>query len=115
MYGTFSLGASLPIRPSIPSPPTIEGIPGTANIAIEILREFSATELVGKVYVKGKAGNWAPVPQDGVREYSWYREFRAGKNLEFRMDGSHPWKVLNFRVESDDSGPYVAVGLKLSN
>ncbi len=114
MYGTFSLGASTPRRSSIPPPPSLERVPGTATIAIEILREFSASELVGKVYVKGRAGNWGPVSQDGVRDYEWYSEFGNGKNVEFRMDGSHPWKVLNFRVESDDSGPYVAVGLKLA-
>jgi hypothetical protein len=82
------------------------------DIAVEILREFSATELVGKVYVKGRGGTWAPASQPGIREYSWYKELPE-HGLLFETEGSTPWKVLYFRQESDDSGPYVAVGLKL--
>ncbi len=105
MYGTFA------------SPEEFSGLrlrELQPDAAIEILREFSASELVGKVYVKGSSGNWAPVSQPAVRDYAWYREFPKNKDLEFWMDGSDPWKVLYFRVESDDAGPYVAVGLKLS-
>ena len=115
MYGTFNEGVSLPRRPGgLTPPPNAGGIAGSADIAIEILREFSASELVGKIYVKSRAGNWVPVSEPGVRDFSWYKAFRTTKSVEFRMDGSDPWKVLYFRVESDDAGPYVAVGLKLS-
>jgi hypothetical protein len=82
------------------------------NIAIEILREFSASELVGKVYVRGRAGNWIPVSQPGIREFTWYKEFSKGR-LFFVTQGSDPWKVLYFRPESDETGPYVAIGLRL--
>jgi hypothetical protein len=102
VYGTFNEPDSPPRRP------------GSAEVAIEILREFSASELVGKVYVKGSSGNWVPVSEPGVHDYAWYREFPNTKNLAFWIDGSDPWKVLYFRDESDDAGPYVAVALKLS-
>ena len=106
MYGTFTtLDPSVLEKMLGPRPP---------DIAIEILREFSASELVGKVYVKGSSGNWAPVSQPGVRDYVWYGDFQRTKNLEFWMEGSDPWKVLYFRAESDDAGPYLAAGLKLS-
>jgi hypothetical protein len=105
LYGTFNAAP----------PGGISKMFGTdPGVAIEILREFSASELVGKVYVMGSSGNWVPVSQPGVRNYTWYREFPNTKNLAFWIDGSDPWKVLYFRDESDDAGPYVAVGLKLS-
>ena len=84
------------------------------DVAIEILREFSASELVGKVYMKGNSGNWNPVSQPAIRDYTWFKDFRKTKQLKFWMDGSAPWKVLYFRAESDGGGPYMAVGLKLS-
>jgi hypothetical protein len=104
MYGTFASPEEFSgLRPGLPP-----------EVAIEILREFSASELVGKIYVKGRGGNWVPVSDPAVRDYIWYRDFKKTKNLEFWMDGSAPWKVLYFRIESDDAGPYLAVGLKLS-
>ncbi len=102
LYGTFA-------SPEEFSGLRLRGL--TPDAAIEILREFSASELVGKVYIKARGGNWVPVSQPAVRDYTWYRD---SKNLEFWMDGSDPWKVLYFRAESDDAGPYVAVGLKLA-
>lgn len=85
---------------------------GGPDIAVEILREFSASELVGKVYVKGRGGAWAPASQPGIREFTWYKDFRQS-GLVFETEGSGPWQVLYFRQESDESGPYVAVGLRL--
>jgi hypothetical protein len=93
--------------------PVLSPFSSSPDVAVEILREFSATELVGKVYAKSRGGgSWAPSSQAGIREYSWYQDFpRHGLILE--TEGSEPWKVLYFRQESDESGPYVAVGLKL--
>ena len=90
---------------------------GRPEIAVEILREFSPTELVGKVYAKGRNGNWGAVSQSGLKDFVWYKdkEFTQNKRLAFWMDASKPWEVLYFRPESDDAGPYVAVGLRLSH
>ncbi len=87
---------------------------GGPNIAIEILREFSATELVGKIYAKGIGGNWGPVSQQGLSNFNWYKKFLAERSLQFETEGSDPWQVLYFRPESDETGPYVAVGLRLA-
>lgn len=112
MYGSFQSG----MRPGPLSDPMFG--PALARsapeIAIEILREFSPTELVGKVYAMGRGSNWAPVSQPGLRIYNWYQDFSKTKSLRFDMDGSDPWDVLYFRPESDDAGPYVAVGLRLA-
>jgi hypothetical protein len=111
IYGRFEPNErSLPMPGAIGSP--ILPLSAAPDVAVEILREFSATELVGKVYVKGKSGNWVPSSQGGIRSYSWYQDFpRLG--LIFITEGSSPWGVLYFRQESDESGPYVAVGLRL--
>jgi hypothetical protein len=85
----------------------------TPSVAIEILREFSATELVGKVYVKGTAAGWEPVDPSALADYEWYKDFKEkGWRLLFDMKPSGRWDVLNFRIESDERGPYVAVALK---
>jgi hypothetical protein len=99
IYGTFRGSSELPMRSG-------------PDIAVEILREFSASELVGKVYVVGRTGGWAPVSQPGIRDYIWYKNFPKDP-LKFYTEGSGPWDVLYFRQESDESGPYLAVGLKL--
>ncbi len=105
IYGHFT---------SVPSLLATHVILGSGpNIAIEILREFSATELVGKVYVKGSGGTWMPASQPGVLNFDWYKNFSNKKKLYLVMQGSEPWQVLYFRPESDDTGPYVAVGLKV--
>jgi hypothetical protein len=88
---------------------------GQPGIAIEILREFSSTELVGKVFAKTRGGDWAPVSPPGLRLFNWHQEFTKNKPLGFWIDMSNPWEVLYFRTESDDTGPYVAVGLRQSS
>lgn len=88
--------------------------------AIEILREFSATELVGKVYARTRGGNFQAVSPMGVRDYSWYRDYqdflRGGKIVEkslyFATQESDYWEVLYLRPETDESGGYVAVALQ---
>jgi hypothetical protein len=48
-----------------------------------------------------------------MANYTWYRTFHENGKGSFFVEGSGEWDVLFFRRESDDSGPYVAVGLKL--
>jgi len=83
------------------------------RIAIEILREYSATEFIGKMYWS-TTGDWTPVDAVRVATCDWYEWYQktAGRKLYFEMEGSGNWEVLHFRNESDASGPYVAVALK---
>jgi hypothetical protein len=87
-------------------------------IALEILREFSTTEFVGKLYVN--VGTWIPAVRPQLSEFAWYQYYDRVKTsplgltpLRFWMNGS-VWNVTFFRDESDESGgPYIALGLKL--
>ena len=109
VYGTFlwprkGFGSTLPER--IVSK-------GEPDIALEILREFSASEFVGKLYTKPFAGSWEVVQFDRIRSTAWYEGFeKMGQHFVFIMQGSGPWEVLHFRPESDETGPYVAVALR---
>ena len=109
-YGRFvlrSVPATPLMIPPMPSPP---------SVAIEILREFSAIELVGKVYIKGPAAGWVPLDPGAVSEYEWYKGFgRKEWTVYFDMEPSGRWDVLNFRIESDERGPYVAAALKYAS
>jgi hypothetical protein len=78
--------------------------PGSENLAVEILREFSANEFVGKLYYKSSLGDWTPLDPSKLSQYSSYSWFE--------MEGSGRWEVLHFRAESDEGGPYVAVALR---
>ena len=87
--------------------------PGSrTETAIEILREFSASEFIGKVYVLSAGNNWLQLAPIGVHNYGWYEKFREGKELLFEMEGGELWEVLQLRTESDESGSYVAVALR---
>lgn len=80
--------------------------------AIEILQEFSSGELVGKLYDRSGA-NWEPASQYGLLRHNWYKMCqKVRRALTFNMEGSGVWDVQNFRDESDETGPYVAVALK---
>jgi len=97
--------------------PRTQAFFGTADepdVALEILREFSASEFVGKLYTKpGIIGNWTIAQFEEVRKTAWYDvSERAPQFIVFDMQGSGPWDVLHFRIESDESGPYVAVALR---
>jgi hypothetical protein len=88
--------------------------------AIEILREFSSTELVGKVYVRTLGGTLQPVSPMGVRDFDWYQEYqkslRGGNivgNLYFETKDGDFWEVVYLRPETDESGGYIAVALQL--
>jgi hypothetical protein len=89
-----------------------------ATEAIEILREFSPLELIGKVYVLTQSRNYQPVSPLGVRDYTWYKDYQKtsfggvkGK-FYFKVKDGDRWQVLWMRQESDDSGPYIAVALR---
>lgn len=79
--------------------------------AIEILREFSANEFVGKLFARA-GDSWRPSTKSGLHNYRWYADYLKGQRLYFEMEGSGQWQVQHFREESDDSGPYIAVALK---
>ena len=109
VYGQFAWSEEKP--PPIESPlAQLMGRPDN-RIAIEILREFSATELIGKMYWK-TTGDWTPVDPIRVASQDWYQwNYKNPGQLYYQMEGSGKWKVLHFRNESDKSGPYVAVAL----
>jgi hypothetical protein len=88
--------------------------PGGQPFAIEILREFSTTELIGKLYLRA-GGSWVIATRDGLTNFEWYKLYRMKvppRFIFFAMEGSGTWHVQNIRDESDDSGPYIAVALK---
>ncbi|PYV93059.1 MAG: hypothetical protein DMG05_02705 [Acidobacteria bacterium] len=87
--------------------------PGWHEFAIEILREFSPTQLVGKLYSR-EGTTWLPVDPARATRYDWYESYTEGKPLHFDMAGSGLWRVLHFRDESDENGPYIAVALEHS-
>lgn len=96
--------------------PTLPPPPGWVEIALEILREFSTTELVGKLYVRGIGGDWALLSQYALADYEWYKWYsRMKRGVYFDMRGTGRWEVIHFRNESDETGPYVAVALKYSS
>jgi hypothetical protein len=89
------------------------------SVAIEILREFSALELIGKIHVLTRDRNWLPVTTSGVSQFEWYKKYQQAsrKKEEFYFEGEGPqssdvWRVLYIRQESDDQGSYMAVALK---
>ena len=111
VYGRFFVAGPrrAPRRPFSPA-----GAVPAPDIAIEILREPSATELLGKLYHKTAYGQWEPVDPGSVESYSWYQAFvKAPRTVRFAMEGSPGhWEVLNFRRQSDENGFYVAAGLR---
>ena len=107
VYGRFRFGGS-PAKPGGLSPP-----PSLLDeFAIEILREFSPTEFIGKLYTRTPSG-WIPADLSRISSQSWYKIFLSTKRgLFFDMEGPVFWEVLYFRNESDETGPYVAVALR---
>ncbi len=107
VYGRF-VDKALHNTGKLLSPP-----PGSRpETAIEILREFSTSEFIGKVYVLGYGNNWLQIAPSGADTYGWYKKFRGGKELLFEMQGGELWDVLQLRTESDESGSYLAVALR---
>jgi len=112
IYGDFTEKHKLPF---LPPPPRLDDL---SPLAIEILREFSPSELIGKIYVLTQSRNYQPVTPLGVRNYSWYNDYRLasiGKSdphFHFTVKDGDKWRVLWMRQESDDLGPYMAVALR---
>jgi len=109
IYGEFQSG-------SLPSFLNLGRRSEVATEAIEILREFSPNELIGRIYILSQGGNYLPVSPYGVGNFSWYKDYQeAAKRKQptrFIARVGDEWQVLWIRQESDDSGPYIAVGLK---
>ncbi len=110
IYGQF-LDAGARGRRRLLAPP-----PTRASVAIEILREFSALEFIGKIYVLARDGNWQPVTPLGVSQFDWFEKYQdANKKKQqfyFETQERDFWKVLYMRQESDEVGTYMAVALK---
>lgn len=85
---------------------------GGAEFAIEIVHEPSANQLVGKLHRRLTSSQWLPLSAGKLETYPWYQLFQEGRHLQFDMEGSGSWEVLHFRLESDETGPYVAVALQ---
>ncbi len=111
-YGTFRWpGKGGSTSRGLPPPPSLR--PGEPDIALEILREFGATELIGKIHVRQLGGAWIPAQWDLLRSSVAYQNyFRRRQHFFFDMVGSGLWEVLHFRAESEETGPYVAVALR---
>ncbi len=105
VYGDFFFGKR---SHSMPRPPAAQ------PFAVEILREFSTTGFVGKLFARA-GSSWQPSTRHGLASYQWYEAYQKSKTpLYFEMEGSGIWQVQNLREESDDSGPYMAVALKFA-
>lgn len=111
VYGIFRW----PWSNRLPPPPALR--PGEPESAIEILREFDGgLALRGKLYRRASTPSWVPAQMDAVLQSPWYPFFAKNpKHVVFDMEGSGAWEILYFRSESDESGVYAAVGLRLSS
>src|SRR5262245_52209137 len=92
---------------------SIAPVPGFHSIAIQILREFSAQEFIGKVFIRGNKGEWSPLHPAAGPNYDWFRAQQDNRNVMFKAAGSSgTWDVLHFRGETDNVGIYTAVALR---
>jgi len=92
---------------------TLTTLSGRSPFAIEILREFSSSEFVGKVYELTGSLDWKILSPADAAKSNWYKSaLKTPKAVKFKMQGSGQWAVENVRTESDWQGQYVAVALK---
>jgi len=103
--------------PQLPSPPPTWR--SRDSVAVEIIREYSASELLGKLYIIGVSGDWTPASFAAIEQLEWYKFYlKLGQRdldaatISFDMEGSGTWRIMHFRAESDPTGPYVAVALQ---
>jgi|ERR1700674_3441683 len=114
IYGQFveDKVANSPLAFLLPPPPET----GLSTEAIEILREPSVLELIGKVYVLTSSRNYEPVTPLGVLNFEWYKKYRSATQhraqFYFSAKNGDLWHVPWMRQESDDAGSYIAVALK---
>ena len=86
--------------------------PGYSPYAIEILREFSPSEFIGKVYQLSGSLRWEVLDPANAKGEGWYRTaLKRSHDVKFEMQDSGQWTVQNVRIESDDQGRYVAAAL----
>ena len=106
------------LQPPLGRPSGYKSVMGNAEpeFAVEIVREYSANELVGKLYRRGYSGQWTPVDPGTLEMPERKHRFPRSSPGEwkFQMTGSGVWKVLHLRIESDEAGPYVAIALRYS-
>jgi len=58
------------------------------RVAVEVIREYGANELVGKIYTKGTANQWIPLDpskEGEVEWFSWYKKFPPGVRNNAKM------------------------------
>lgn len=106
VYGSFYPAAGLGAlaRREVPA--------GYSPYALEILREFSSSEFIGKVYQLSPSLQWIILRPEDAGSMQWYHLALRNPNMvRFDMQGSTKWKVQNVRTETDEQGTYVAVAL----
>jgi len=113
VYGRF-IWPRLRSLTHVPFVPPVPTRVDSEKFAIEVLREYSASELIGKLYYRPiPLPNWQSVNPTEALQFPWFSWFaKAQRELYFEMEASGFWKVLHFRTESDESGPYLAVALQ---
>src|SRR5215467_5526311 len=73
-----------------------------APYAIEILREFSASEFIGRVYQRTPSQEWSLLRPSDANHAPWYKiALRQPQTVRFDMEGAGQWIVQNVRIESD--------------
>jgi len=92
--------------------------PPGPTVAIEILRVFSSSELVGKICVQTQE-NWLAISPSAVTSYDWFTTYadirqkdESPNKLYFQTPEKDYWEVIYFRQESDESGAYMAAALR---
>jgi len=86
--------------------------PSDPDVALEILREYGPSEMLGRIHVIAPGSNWtrlSPSDASRCRRYTFY--LQNHRDVFFEMKGSGVWQVANFQNESDETGSYVAVAL----
>jgi hypothetical protein len=118
IYGNFRWPPGIERSVTHPLPPPPEASItsllrlGQPDIGVEILREYGASELRGKLY-SWRIGGWNPIEPSIAERQIWYLVFQKHpKNVLFEMQSTGAWEIVFFRAESDANGSYMAVTLR---